>query len=60
MFYIHVLPFHSYFLSDPSMDDSGTVSPDQDDKREKMEKHKKKINKAAKPRYEAKGHSIFI
>ncbi|XP_051261410.1 leukocyte receptor cluster member 9 isoform X2 [Dicentrarchus labrax] len=42
--------------SDPSVDDSGAVSPDEDDKvdREKMEKHKKKINKATKPKDEAK------
>lgn len=57
--------FDIYFplssLSDPSVDDSGAVSPDQDDKpdREKMEKHKKKVKKAAKPKYEAKGHSMF-
>ncbi|XP_044062845.1 leukocyte receptor cluster member 9 isoform X2 [Siniperca chuatsi] len=39
--------------SDPSTDDSGAVSPDQDDKqdREKMEKHKKKVNKATNPKY---------
>ncbi|XP_075965494.1 leukocyte receptor cluster member 9 isoform X2 [Anarhichas minor] len=42
--------------SDPSIDDSGAVSPDQDDKQdgEKTEEHKKKVNKATKPKYEAK------
>ncbi|XP_010742632.3 leukocyte receptor cluster member 9 [Larimichthys crocea] len=41
--------------SDPSVDDSGAVSPDQDDKRdqEKVEKHKKKQGKPSKPKYEA-------
>ncbi|XP_068426171.1 leukocyte receptor cluster member 9 isoform X2 [Clinocottus analis] len=40
----------------PSMDDSGAVSPDQDDKQdtEKTEKPKKRVNKAPKPKYEAK------
>lgn len=54
--------FFVVFVSDPSVDDSGAVSPDQDDKqdREKMEKHKKKLNKATRPKHnEAKGHSIF-
>ncbi|XP_068426172.1 leukocyte receptor cluster member 9 isoform X3 [Clinocottus analis] len=38
------------------MDDSGAVSPDQDDKQdtEKTEKPKKRVNKAPKPKYEAK------
>lgn len=42
--------------SNPSIDDSGAASPDQDDKQdgEKTEKHKKKVKKAAKPKYEAK------
>ncbi|XP_037640832.1 leukocyte receptor cluster member 9 isoform X1 [Sebastes umbrosus] len=42
--------------SNPSVDDSVAVSPDQDDKQdgEKTEKYKKKVNKAAKPKYEAK------
>ncbi|XP_068591309.1 leukocyte receptor cluster member 9 isoform X2 [Cebidichthys violaceus] len=42
--------------SNPSIDDSGAVSPDQGDKQdgEKTEKHKKKVNKATKPKYEAK------
>lgn len=43
------------------MDDSGAASPDQDDKQdgEKMEKHKKKGNKATKPKFEPKGNYIF-
>ncbi|XP_030250315.1 leukocyte receptor cluster member 9 isoform X2 [Sparus aurata] len=42
--------------SDPFVDDSGAASPDQDDKQdgEKMEKHKKKGNKATKPKFEPK------
>uniref|UniRef100_UPI0037E9B92A leukocyte receptor cluster member 9 n=1 Tax=Semicossyphus pulcher TaxID=241346 RepID=UPI0037E9B92A len=42
--------------SDPSLDDSGAASPDQDDKPEgeKAEKHKKKVNKPKKPKYVAK------
>ncbi|XP_042345095.1 leukocyte receptor cluster member 9 [Plectropomus leopardus] len=42
--------------SNPSIDDSGAVTPDQDDKQdgEKAERHKKKVKKAAKPKYEAK------
>lgn len=66
MFHVFILTFVPLlllsFLSDPSIDDSGAVSPDQDDKqgREKTEKHKKKVNKATKPKYnEAKGQSIF-
>lgn len=59
MFHFQVLPLHSYFFSDPSMDDSGSVSPDQDDTREKMEKQKKKMDQAAKPKYEAKGNSLI-
>lgn len=53
------------FLSDPSLDDSGAVSPEQDDKldTEKTEKHKKKKskgNKATKPKYkDGKGHFIL-
>lgn len=53
------------FLSNPSLDDSGAVSPDQDDKSdgEKTEKHKKKktkVNKATKAKHEeGKGHFIF-
>lgn len=52
-------------LSDPSLDDSEAVTPDQDDKldTEKTEKHKKKNkgNKATKPEYkEGKGHLNFI
>ncbi|XP_061572964.1 leukocyte receptor cluster member 9 [Cololabis saira] len=43
--------------SDPSLDDSGAVSPDPDEKQdvEKMERHKKKKgggNKGAKPKYD--------
>lgn len=53
------------FLRDPSLDDSGAVSPDQDDKpdghTEKHTKKKSKGNKATKPKYkEGKGHFIFI
>ncbi|XP_030250311.1 leukocyte receptor cluster member 9 isoform X1 [Sparus aurata] len=46
--------------SDPFVDDSGAASPDQDDKQdgEKMEKHKKKGNKATKPKFEPK--DIFL
>nr|XP_046255709.1 leukocyte receptor cluster member 9 isoform X1 [Scatophagus argus] len=42
--------------SDPSVGDSGVASPEQDDKPqgEKIEKHKKKANKATKQKYEAK------
>ncbi|KAI3361095.1 hypothetical protein L3Q82_013295, partial [Scortum barcoo] len=42
--------------SDPPVDDSGAVCPDQDDNldRGKMEKYKKKEKKAAKPKLEAK------
>ncbi|KAM9353481.1 leukocyte receptor cluster member 9 [Symphorus nematophorus] len=43
--------------SDPSIDDStAVISSDQDDKwdQENVEKHKKKVNKAAKPKYEGK------
>ncbi|KAM9722735.1 leukocyte receptor cluster member 9 isoform 1-T1 [Menidia menidia] len=43
--------------SNPSLDDSGAIPPDTDDKQdgEKMEKHKKKkgsVNKAAKPKHD--------
>ncbi|XP_034409300.1 leukocyte receptor cluster member 9 isoform X2 [Cyclopterus lumpus] len=40
----------------PTTDDSGAVSPDQDDKQdgEKTGTHKKRVNKATKPKYEAK------
>ncbi|XP_037310212.2 leukocyte receptor cluster member 9 isoform X3 [Pungitius pungitius] len=42
--------------SNPSVDDSGLTSPDHDDKQdgEKTEKHWKKVNKATKPKSEAK------
>ncbi|XP_041650046.1 leukocyte receptor cluster member 9 isoform X2 [Cheilinus undulatus] len=42
--------------SDPSVDDSGAASPDQDDKpdQEKAEKLHKKVNKPKKPKYEVK------
>ncbi|XP_045901148.1 leukocyte receptor cluster member 9 isoform X1 [Micropterus dolomieu] len=42
--------------SDPSIDDSGSAPPDQNDEqdREKVEKQKRKVNKATKPKYEAK------
>nr|XP_040022094.1 leukocyte receptor cluster member 9 isoform X2 [Gasterosteus aculeatus aculeatus] len=42
--------------SDSSVDDSGAVSPDRDDKQdgEKTEKHKKKVNKATTPKSQAK------
>lgn len=64
MLYMYILTFFSFFvscLSNPSVDDSVAVSPDQDDKQdgEKTEKYKKKVNKAAKPKYEAKGHSTY-
>lgn len=54
------------FLSDPSLDDSGAVSLNTDDKQdvEKMDKHKKKkgsVNKGPKPNYdEGGGNSSFI
>lgn len=40
----------------PTTDDSGAVSPDQDDKQdgEKTETHKKSVNKATKPKHETK------
>ncbi|XP_059196035.1 leukocyte receptor cluster member 9 [Centropristis striata] len=40
--------------SNPSTEDSGAVTPDPDDKQdeETTEKHKKKVNKASKPKYE--------
>jgi len=46
-------------LRNPTTDDSGAVSPDQDDKQdgEKTETHKKSVNKATKPKHETKGHS---
>lgn len=49
------------FVSDPSIHDSEAASPDKDDKEdpENMDKHKKKVNKATKPKHEAKGHFIF-
>lgn len=51
------------FLSDPLIDDSDAVPPDQDDKQdgEKMEKKKKgKVNKTTKPKdNEGKGHCTF-
>lgn len=55
------------FLSDPSLDDSWAVSPDQGDKldaekteRQKNKKKKSKGNKATQPKYnEGKGHFIF-
>ncbi|KAM3614083.1 uncharacterized protein V6R79_009864 [Siganus canaliculatus] len=42
--------------SDPPKDDSGAVLSDQEDKQhqERMEKRKKKLNKATKPKFEAK------
>lgn len=53
-----------WFLSDPSLDDSGAVSPDQDDTQdgEKTEKHRKKkgkVKKPKKPEHEGRGHCIF-
>ncbi|KAK5862187.1 hypothetical protein PBY51_017610 [Eleginops maclovinus] len=52
----HFGPRCRFSHSNPSGDDTGAGSADQDDKQEgdKTEKHKKKVNKTRTPKYEAK------
>lgn len=53
--------FFCRLLSDPSIDNSGPVAPDQGEKEEEENEKSKMIrNKAEKTKHEAKGNFIFI